>query len=701
MRIWALAALAVLTGCGHSDAPQRKGRVAAADAGVWTAVSVDAAVAPAPPPIAPSEALGPHVDHPAEVPDTAPARKPWIDRIDDAATFDAYSKEIGAERFAKFVIDLESDAIYYFDVNIYPVHKDFVFQELYKKPKTKEAVRAFDKNYSAEKPAFLLCYLVHHLGPDVWTFAFWDGDRMTDAHVKRAYERMKATFFLGGKVKFRPDSNYQESVARGIPDAVVPSILNSAIYTQSPYQAFNLGAAVGTLRVVPAGAREEDLTLGTDEIVVLHTPLADITPVAGIISDVFSTPLAHVSLRARDWGIPNVGAKEATVKLAKLDGKVVVFVARATDYDVHEATPAEIAVHDAEVRAARTVVLPAANLEVAEMATLEHMRATDVGVYGTKASALGEIVAAKVPGIAVPAGFGVPFHWYREHLRAAGIDKKLVAMLADPAFAADAAGRKAKLAAVRAAIVAAPVSPELRAAVDAALGELTAHDAKVGVFVRSSTNAEDLAGFTGAGDYDTVPNAKGTDAVLAAIKRVWASVWNSGAYEDRARYGIDEASVAGAVLVQIGVDATAAGVLVTANYADPRDERNYTINAKSGLGMAVVDGRAVPESLLVSWYNHGVRVLSRSAEDTKLVFDAAGGIREVRNDAHGKPVLTTARAVALADAAHRLTHVFRSARLDIEWVFAGPTLYIVQARPLPALPGTESKLSSLGSSVPK
>ena len=685
-----MVTMALLAGCGSSDQPPRTATVGAADAGVRTAVAVDAG-RDRPPPVAPPEALGPHAEHASEVPATAAARKPWTDRIDDAATFEAYSKEIGTERFAKFVVDLKSDAIYYFDVNVYPVHKDFVFQELYKKPKTKEAVREFDKNYHTEKPELLLCYLVHHLGPDVWTFAFWDGDRMTDAHVKQAYERMKATFFLGAKVKFRPDSNYQESVARGIPDAVVPSILNSAIYAQSKYQAFNVGAAVGTLRIVPAGSSEDELTLRPDEIVVLHTPLADITPVAGIISDVFSTPLSHVSLRARGWGIPNVGAKEATTKLAKLDGKVVTFVARAADYELHEATSAELAAHAAEVRAARTVVMPAVNADIAALATLEHLRATDAAAYGSKASNLGEIVAAKLPGVEVPAGFGVPFHWSLEHLRAAGIDKRLAALRADPAFAADAAVRKAKLAAVRAAIIAAPASAELRAAVEAALGELTAHDAKVGVFVRSSMSAEDLPGFAGAGDYDTVANAKGTDAVIAAIKRVWASAWNSGAYEDRAQYGIDEASVAGAALVQIGVNATAAGVIATANSADPLDERNYTINAKSGLGTAVVGGRAVPESLLVSWYNHGVRVLSRSAEDTKLVFDAAGGTREVKNNAHGRPVLTTAQAVALADAAHRLTNVFRQPKLDIEWALVGPTLYLLQASPLP---GTVSHLAT-------
>ena len=57
------------------------------------------------------------------------------------------------------------------------MHKDFIFQVLYQKPKTKAAVRVFDKNYGRKKTEFLMCYLVHHLAADVWTFAFWDGDK--------------------------------------------------------------------------------------------------------------------------------------------------------------------------------------------------------------------------------------------------------------------------------------------------------------------------------------------------------------------------------------------------------------------------------------------------------------------------------------------------------------------------------------------
>ncbi|MBA3395696.1 MAG: PEP/pyruvate-binding domain-containing protein [Deltaproteobacteria bacterium] len=609
------------------------------------------------------------------IPDTAPALRLWSSRIDDARTFEAYSKEVGGERFAKFVIDLRSDAIYYFDVNVYEVHKDFVFSVLYKKPRTKEAVRIFDRNYTATKPDFLLCYLVHHLEQDLWTFAFWNGDLATPAHVRRAYERMQETFHLGAAVRFRPDSNHQEAVAKLTKD--VPFILNDQLYKLSDYQAFNKGTAVGTLRIV--GKADTEPTFAAGEIVVLATTLPDITPVAGIISEAFSSPLSHVSLRAKGWRIPNVGLRDAAAMHAHLAGKIVYFEARDAEYVLRAATADEVAAANAKIATRKQIAIPKADLVATDLEFLDTMEDDDARRYGPKASNLGVILNAKLPGFAVPPGFSVPFGHFDAHLRAAGLDKTIAALLADPVFAKDPAVRKRKLEELRAAIEAAPFDPALRTRIEVALAKLPAER---GVFVRSSTNAEDLDNFSGAGLHDTRPNVKGLDAVCDAIKFVWSSTWTLRAYEARHHAGIDQSQVYGSVLVQTGIDATAAGVLVTIHPTDPNNEKNYTINAKSGLGMAVVDGRKVPESLIVSWYNHGIRVLSRSDEDTRLVFDERGGVREIPNPNKGKPVLTNKMAIRLADVARRLTKLFKNNRLDIEWLFAGDQLYIVQTRPL-------------------
>ena len=76
-----------------------------------------------------------------------------------------------------------------------------------------------------------------------------------------------------------------------------------------------------------------------------------VTPVAGIVSQSFLTPLSHVNLRAAGWDIPNVALKDAATKFATLDGKLVLFEAGATSASLRAATPVEIANAKKAIRA--------------------------------------------------------------------------------------------------------------------------------------------------------------------------------------------------------------------------------------------------------------------------------------------------------------------------------------------------------------
>ncbi len=613
----------------------------------------------------------------AKPPPPPKSRRIFTSALENDAAFMAYSKQVGAERFCKFVIDVKSGKIFYFDVKTFPVHRDFVFGGLYRTKMTREKEAKFRKNYGREKPSFILGYLVHHLGPDIWTMAFWSGDLIVNADIVRTYKKVKATFYLGARLKYRPDSHYQEFHAKKLQG--VDIITNDKIYKDAAYQMFNKGSAVGVLRIVKAGAKYEDLTFNREDVVVLPEALPDITPVSGIISDTFSTPLSHVSLRARAWGIPNVGLKKATTTYKKLHGKTVFFEAGPVKHVLREASPAEIAAWKARRAKAKKVVVPKADLHTGALRQLVDLRAKDVVAYGAKTANLGEVARATIKHVVVPAGFGIPIRYYAEHMKRHGLDKRVTALLADKAFRTSARLRKNKLAALRAEIAKAPLAPEFRTRYLERVAQLA--KAK-GVFVRSSTNAEDLPGFNGAGLYDTVPNVKGADKLVAAVKQVWASVWNLRAYEERELFGIDHTKVFGAVLVQVAVNPTAAGVLITPPPKAKGLGLVYIINAKSGLGMRVVAGKKSPEIVHYNHYNKALRIMSRSDETTQLVFDEVGGIKEVPITNAGKPVLTDPMARKLGGAAAKIVELFPKDRaLDIEWLIVGDELNIVQARP--------------------
>lgn len=598
----------------------------------------------------------------------------YVRGIPDAETWQRYSRELGADRFSKFIIDLQSKDIYFFDVNVYRLHADFVFQVLWKVPWSEDAVREYNRNYERNKPRFILGYITHHQKNDVWTFAFWEGDKIDAAGIIRVAKQLRGAFFK--PLRFRPDSPAQLAVADVVRGRGVPTITNDQIYKSAPYQPFHNGTAVGTLRVVRPGTPYESLTFAPTDIVLLQESYPDISPVAGIITTIFSTPLSHVNLRATAWGIPNAGYVDAYAKYSSLDGKVVYYEVSDTRHVLRPATTAEMETY--QRARVRHVDLPPANLTNANMPMLDHIGAEDITSYGAKTANLGEIASAKLAGVNVPAGFGVPFFYYVRHLRQSGLDKKIRALLEDPRFAGDAAWRKAELESLRAAIQSAPLDPEVLSAlykrVKVKLGG-------AGVFVRSSTNAEDLDGFSGAGLYDTVPNVRGKQALGEAVKKVWASLWNYRAVEERALFGIDHRQVYAGVLIQVGVDATAAGVLITANLYDPSEDDSFTINAKWGLGIRVVEGKRVPEQVIYDTVNFGTKIISRSDDATILVFDKEGGIREVENP-HRGVILTEARAKRLSEVVMRFRPLFpREYPLDVEWLFAGETVWIVQARP--------------------
>jgi len=608
----------------------------------------------------------------------ADEQRAWVDAVPDAATWGRYSRVLNADEFGKFIIDIKTDKIYFIDANLFELHADFVLGVLLKQAWTAENVREYNKNYEKVKPKFILGYLTHHTKLGSWDFSFWEGDKIDAAGVLKVSKKLEATFSYQTKLPFRPDSPAQEKMSKEVAKKGLKVVTNDQIYKEADYQAFNLGRAVGTLRIVPVGTPYEDMNYDRHDIVLLQESYPDITPVSGIIATTFSTPLSHVNLRAGAWGIPNAGDKKARDKYKDLDGKVVYYEVTDAKMTLREATADEIKELQNRIEEIKHVDLPKADVTSARLAMLTRIRAKDVIIYGTKTSNLAEIRTANLDGVNIPDGFGVPFFYYVRHMEQNGLNAKVDAVLDDPQFK-DAAWRKAALEGLRKEIAAAPIDPDV---LDMIYKRARLKLRGKGVFVRSSTNAEDLPGFNGAGLYDTMPNVRGKKALGEALRTVWASVWNLRAVDERAAFGIDHRQVFMGVMVQVGVNATASGVLVSKNLWDRRDTDGFTINAKKGLGMRVVEGQKVPEQIIFDSTNDGTKIISRSDDPVMLVFDENGGIKELPIDPAAEVILTEERAKRLVDQVRKFIPLFsRDHPLDVEWVLEGETMWIVQARP--------------------
>jgi rifampicin phosphotransferase len=178
------------------------------------------------------------------------------------------------------------------------------------------------------------------------------------------------------------------------------------------------------------------------------------------------------------------------------------------------------------------------------------------------------------------------------------------------------------------------------------------------VAVRSSAVAEDLADASFAGQYETVLGVRGPDALLDAIHQVRASAQGSRLQHYRATRA-DSGSQEIAVLVQRMVTPDAAGVEFTANPVTGRRDE-VVITAARGLGERVVSGEAIGDEWVV---RDGQAECRRSVEQA---IDAQ-------------------QAVAVAGLARRAEKHF-GAPQDIEWAIEDGQLYLLQARPMTALP---------------
>ncbi len=568
-----------------------------------------------------------------------------------------------------FVIDRkDQDRIYYVNTKRYRFHKDFVNGTYLSLERGREF---FANNYLKPNRRFVLGTVAFHSPIKRWTFEFWEGDLIPSDQIKLASDIINKSFFT--PVAFKPNSLRQEKASTGI--AGLERVLQTDISKEQEYQALNVAKGIGRIHII--SKLDEHVEIRPHEILVLDEVPVQLPPVAGIITTRPSTPLSHINLLAKGWGIPNAYIKNAQELFRQYDTWWVTFETRRDSYSIKRAGNNALDEYQKRLKERLDVMKPRYDLSVTRLRNLSEQRAASVTAYGAKSANLGELIQARLPGFAVPPGFTIPFYYYEEFLRENKFDDALYGMLNDPKFVHDPAYRRAYLTKMRERLQQGKINPELRAEV---LRRAHAQFPGKGLFARSSTNSEDLPNFNGAGLYTTVPNNRSDEQLIEAIKTVWASVWNFAAYEARERAGIDHMKIFMAVLIQKGINSESSGVIITADPFDRENKDAIYISAKKGLGMKVVEGQRIAEQVVFRPRSHAVQVLTRSEEDSLLTFDESGGIKEA--PISGERIVLTDEVIRrLAAAAANIKRVFHGKDQDIEWAYMRGRIYIVQSRP--------------------
>ena len=335
-----------------------------------------------------------------------------------------------------------------------------------------------------------------------------------------------------------------------VEDPRVPVVDDEIIFRDVSFSALNAGEGYGRLQVL-----EPDDRPNPRDIVLYETLPIELSRVAGIISTQPQTPLSHVNLRAKQDQIPNAFIRDAldNAEISSLVGLYVYYRVTENAFELREATKAEVDAHYEASRPTATQT-PVRDLLVTEITALSDIGFDDWDAFGVKAANVAVLGTLDFPDGTVPDGFAVPFYFYDEFMKANDLYSKVSTMLADPTFQTDYDTQEAELKDLRDAINDA-TTPDW---IITALEEMHAEFPGRSLRYRSSTNNEDLPGFSGAGLYDSKtqdPDETEEDGIDKSIKGVWASLWNFRAFVEREFYRIDH-------------EKTAMGILVHPNYTD-------------------------------------------------------------------------------------------------------------------------------------
>jgi phosphoenolpyruvate synthase/pyruvate phosphate dikinase len=304
----------------------------------------------------------------------------------------------------------------------------------------------------------------------------------------------------------------------------------------------------------------------------------DVSVVAGIITTEFQTTLSHINILSHNRHTPNMALKDGWTNplLDTLLGELVFLKVESDSFYIRKANIDEATAFWNQ-REPQTPVVLQKDTETSGLIELGSQSISSVKTIGGKAANLAELVI--LDSIPLPEDyFAIPFYYYQQHIAVHGLDTLIQNMLADEAFRSNQEYRSSKLAQLRQLIIAAPLDPALTAAVLNRIQNFGNFDAYK---FRSSTNAEDLESFSGAGLYDSFSAKKGSSSktVDKAIKQVWASLWNLRAFDERDYYKIDENSVAMGVLVNRSFpNEDANGVVITRNLYN--GNHGYIINVQ-------------------------------------------------------------------------------------------------------------------------
>ena len=459
-----------------------------------------------------------------------------------------------------------------------------------------------------------------------YAFNFSFGNAYDFEDTQRTYHLLLASmpFLQNNMTHFigeGDEDDYLNNYAEDYEDSGIEVVLESEVFGDVDYIPLHQAEGYGFFRHM-----EVDETPGSRDIVLYDALPNSLPRVGGIMTSVIQTPLSHVNLRAIQDNVPNAYIADplSIDSISSLLGNYIYFKVEQETFQIREATLEEVNTWYEDLRPTEAQI-PERDLSITAITPLDDIAFDMSTAFGAKCSNLATMRTFGFPEGTIPDGFGIPFYFYDEFMQFNNFYEEAEVMIDNESFVNDIAFREDRLRDFRDDIKDAPMPAWM-------LQELQdMHDAfpfGTAVRCRSSTNNEDLPGFSGAGLYTSKTQHLDEGHISKSIKQVYASMWNLRAYEERDFYRVDHFMAAMGILCHPNFqEEKSNGVGIS---LDPIYDTQGTFYLNTQVGESLItnpEPNAVPEEILLyedatQGVGYVVLRLSNLVEPGELVMES-------------------------------------------------------------------------------